>query len=175
MRPWDCGWRGLGVIVAGLILIDMGIASAQAQVRLQFWHNQSLQSTRHQAAELFAKRVGELTQDRVKIEIFGGGVMGDFAANLEGMKLGTNHFTLEDPGLHMTLDPTKRVGVLQLPYLFDSYDQAWDFMDSKLVRDIFEHYPKVAGSRLVSVWENGIRHVTNSKKPINHPDRKSVV
>jgi len=157
---------GVAVTLLG-ILVVVGLAGAQ--VSLQFWHNQSIQSIRHEAAEIFAKRVAELTANAVKIEVIGGGAMGDSLANIEGIKMGGNHFSVEDPGLYMTVDPTKRVGLLQLPYLFDTYQQAWEFMDSDLVQNIFAHMPAATGLRLLAVWENGIRHITNTKRPIQYP------
>lgn len=163
------GYRWTVVLSCCLLALAATVASAQAQVQLKFWHNQSLQSIRHEAALLFAKRVDELTQGKVKIEVFGGGVMGDSLANMEGMKVGSNHFTVEDPGLYSTLDPTKRVAVVQLPYLFDTYEQAWEFMDSDLVKEIYSHFPKDVGFRMLAVWENGIRQLTNNKRAIQTP------
>lgn len=166
-------WRwGRTTWTVGALAFALAVAAgdlAYGQVVLKFAHNQSPKSIRHEAAELFAKRVAELSGGGVKIEIFPGGVMGPEMGNLEGLKIGSNHFAAEDPGMISSFDPTKRVAVLQLPYLFETYEQAWAFMDSEVVRQIFEPLASTAGFRLLAVWENGIRHLTNSKRPIQHP------
>jgi tripartite ATP-independent transporter DctP family solute receptor len=145
------------------------VTRAQSPLVLQFWHNQSPQSIRHEAATMFSKRVDELTQGAVKVEVFPGGVMGDIAGNLTGLKTGANQFAAEDPGSVLAFDPLRRVGVISLPYLFETYPQAWAFMDSDARSKITAHLPKEAGFRVLAVWENGLRQISNNKRPVRHP------
>lgn len=162
--------RWVALVGIGLMAFMVGQGTAYAQeVVLKLWDLQAAGHIRHQATQVMAKRIAELSGGGMRLDLFPGGMMGDSIANLEGLKLGTNDFALEDPGLISTFDPTKRVAVLQLPYLVDTYEQAWEFVDSEVVSKLFDHLPEAAGMRVVSIWQNGLRHLTNSKRPITHP------
>lgn len=158
-------WVSVG-ITGVLLAFLMGGGPTEAQMVLRFCHNQAPKSLRQQAIDLMSKRLAELTNEQVKIQSFPGGSLCGSLTALEFQKTGANDLSAEDPGLIANVDPLRRVNILQLPYLAETYDQGWDFMDSPVVKEVFVHLPEAAGLRLVSVWDNGIRHFLNSKRPI---------
>ena len=151
-------------LVMGLGL-GSGPAWAQETIELQLWHNQAPDSIRNDTSKLFAKRVSELTGGQVEVTIFPGGIMGDSMANLEGQKMGSNDFSIEDPGLISGFDKSKRVAILQLPFLVEDYESAWKLMDSDVVKEVFAHM-HAQGFRLLAIWENGIRNTLTKDRPI---------
>jgi tripartite ATP-independent transporter DctP family solute receptor len=58
--------------------------------------------------------------------------------------------------------------LIELPYLFDNYSQAYAFMDTDFVSEIYAPLQK-KGIRYLATWDNGFRHMTNSKRAINSP------
>jgi tripartite ATP-independent transporter DctP family solute receptor len=60
-------------------------------------------------------------------------------------------------------------GVFEMPYLVKDRGHM-----AKIEKDVF--WPKIApeaekkGLKVIAVWENGYRHITNSKRPINTPE-----
>jgi tripartite ATP-independent transporter DctP family solute receptor len=120
-------------------------------------------------AVLFARRVSEYTQGEVAVQIFPGGMLGGTMQNTQGLKTGSNDFAAQDPGVLSLFDPSKQVAALQLPYMFDDYTQGWAFMDSDRVKGIFEPLPRTAGLRVLAVWENGMEHMINKRRPITRP------
>ncbi len=160
---------GVTILVSCLLTLLLMHGGAQAQVTLRFCHNQPPDSLRQEAINVMSKRLGELTQGKVTIRSFPGGSLCGSLTALEFQKTGANDLSAEDPGIISNVDPLKRVNILQLPYLATSYRQGWEFMDSDIVKGLYAHLPESAGLRLVSVWDNGVRHFLNSKRAIRTP------
>lgn len=59
----------------------------------------------------------------------------------------------------------KKFFVLDIPFLFDTYFEAWMVMDSKVGQDLLASLEE-CGMKGLAYMENGYRHVTSSVKPI---------
>ncbi len=59
----------------------------------------------------------------------------------------------------------KKFFVLDIPFLFDSYNEAWMVMDSKVGQGLLASLEE-CGMKGLAYMENGYRHVTSSVKPI---------
>ena len=59
----------------------------------------------------------------------------------------------------------KNFFVLDIPFLFDTYYEAWMVMDSKVGQDLLASLEE-CGMKGLAYMENGYRHVTSSVKPI---------
>jgi len=171
MRRLRYGFRLGFVSLAAVCVFVMlaGVDLAAGQTVLKFCHNQAPTSLRQQAIDIMAKRVAELTTGKVTLQSFPGGSVCGFMQALEWLRTGGNDLAAEDPGMIGQMDPLKRVSILQLPYLADTYERGWDLMDSDVTKEVFAHLPASAGMRLLSVWDNGVRHFLNSKRPIHRP------
>ncbi|MCQ4765756.1 TRAP transporter substrate-binding protein DctP, partial [Cloacibacillus evryensis] len=60
----------------------------------------------------------------------------------------------------------KNFFVLDIPFLFNSYNEAWMVMDSKVGRGLLDSLEE-HGLKGLCFMENGFRNVTSSVKPIN--------
>jgi C4-dicarboxylate-binding protein DctP len=58
----------------------------------------------------------------------------------------------------------------QIPYLFPSSPVAWEFMNSKFMRDMTEDMRKATGIRTLALSENGFRNITNNVREIRTPE-----
>jgi TRAP-type transport system periplasmic protein len=140
--------------------------SAQAQTVLKFSHTDQQAGGRQAAAQLFAKKVEELTQGRYKVQIYCCSQLGSDPKNIEQIILGGIDFTVSATGSYAPHVPT--LNLTMLPFLVDSYEQGWKYYDtSAWLQQQFDKAP-AKGFRFLSVWEAGFRSMT-TKEPLNSP------
>lgn len=119
-----------------------------------------------QAAVRFAKLVNERTKGAVEIEVFPSSQLGDQRDLLEGLQLGTVDIALTSSAVLAQFAP--KVQVIDLPYIFRDSQHVYKVLDGPLAKEIFAGLDK-KDMIYVSSWENGFRHLTNSRGPIVKP------
>ncbi len=153
--------------LACLALIIPASASAK-KLTLRFAHSESTTNIRHEAALYFADRVKELSGGEIEVEVFPAGQMGTHTQCQEMVAKGALDLYPTTAGLVSVFDPKRTQELIELPYLFDNYSQAYAFMDSDFVTSVYE--PLTAqGIHYLGTWCNGFRQMTNNKLPINTP------
>ena len=80
-----------------------------------------------QADKEFAKLVAERSQGRIKIDVFPGAQLGEEKAAIEQVQLGAIEFTRVSSG--PLAEFNKQLGVFSLPYIFNSDDHMWKFLN----------------------------------------------
>jgi len=114
----------------------------------------------------FAKRANAKLGDKAKVVVFGSSQLGGDKEMLQKLKLGTLDLAL--PSTVMSTE-SDLFGVFEMPYLVKDREHM-----KRIEKDVF--WPKLApageqkGLKILAVWENGYRHITNSKHPIRKPE-----
>ena len=140
---------------------------ATAQTVLKFSHTDQQTGARQAAAQIFAKKVEELTQGRYKVQVFCCSQLGNDPKNIEQLALGGIDFTVSGTGSYAPHVPT--LNLTALPYLVENYSQGWKLYDeSKWLKEQFDKAP-AKGFRFLATWEAGFRSMT-TKDPLNSPD-----
>ena len=154
-------------VLAATAAAAMAMAlSAQAQTVLKFSHTDQQAGARQAAAELFAKKVEELTQGRYKVQVFCCSQLGNDPKNIEQLALGGIDFTVSGTGSYAPHVPT--LNLTALPYLVENYQQGWKLYDeSGWLKQQFDKAP-AKGFRFLATWEAGFRSMT-TKDPLNAP------
>ena len=114
----------------------------------------------------YAQLVRERTQGRVSIQIHHSRQLGDERQVVEGLQLGTVQLTVTSTGPLGGFVPD--VNVLDLPFLFRDAAHAYKVLDGDIGRDLLGKFEAV-GIKGLAFWENGFRHVTTSKRPVERP------
>ncbi|PMR80181.1 C4-dicarboxylate ABC transporter [Halomonas urumqiensis] len=151
------------VVVAGSMVVS---ASALAEQTLKLAHNAAEGNPKWDASELFAELVAEATEGEIKVDVGGNAQYGDDMEAISQMRLGTLALSANSQGA--TASAVPQFAVLGLPFLFDSLPTAWRVMDGE-VGDELKRHAEEKGLVLLAFWDNGIRHVSNSVKPIESP------
>jgi len=60
-------------------------------------------------------------------------------------------------------------GVLDLPFLFDSQEQAYQIIDGELGQTLSQKIDTLSPYKWLGYWDNGMRHFSNSVGPIKTP------
>lgn len=146
------------------------VVSAHAQTVLKFSHTDQQSGARQAAAELFAKKVEELTQGRYTVRTFCCSQLGNDPKNIEQLALGGIDFTVSATGSYAAQIPS--LNLTMMPFLVDNYKQGWKLYDeSKWLKEQFEKAP-AKGFRFLATWEAGFRSMT-TKEPLNSPSDAS--
>lgn len=158
-----------------LKLLALGIAlafalpAAHAQKVLKYAHFQPAKDDqpKHVAALAFKEHVEKSTNGSIKVEIYPAGQFGKDQQTMEGVKLGTLELAVAHDGAVATI--YKPIGVLGIPFLYENHEHAWRVYDSKWKDDASADMIKKSGIRLLGLADNGVRHFTNSLRPIQSP------
>jgi tripartite ATP-independent transporter DctP family solute receptor len=148
-------------------VLALACAGASAQVVLKFSHTDQQSGARQAAAQVFAKKVEELTQGRYKVQVFCCSQLGNDPKNIEQLALGGIDFTVSATGSYAPHVPS--LNLTMMPFLVDSYQQGWKLYDeSKWLKDQFDKAP-AKGFRFLSTWEAGFRSMT-TRDALNSPE-----
>jgi len=157
--------------VTMLLLGMFGAGTAYAQTELKLGHVGEPGSLIGAAADEFARRANAKLAGKYKVVTYGSSQLGGDKELLQKLKLGT--IDLVEPSTVMSSE-ADIFGVFEMPYLVKSREHM-----KKIENDLF--WSKMApetekkGLKMLAVWENGYRHITNSKHPINTPaDLKGI-
>ena len=163
--------RVLGCLALSIVMCFLALAPSIVQakpVTLRLAHSEAVTNIRHDVCLFFVKRVAELSKGDVKIDIFPAGAMGSHQACQQQVATGVLDFYITTAGLVSTFDPTRIQELIELPYLFDNYSQAYAFMDTPYVAKFYDPL-KAKGIHYLVTWDNGFRHLTNNVRPVYTP------
>lgn len=117
-------------------------------------------------AQKYAELVNQRTKGQVEIKVFPAGQLGAERAVIEGIQLGTIEATFATTGAIGGFAPEFQV--LDLPFLFPSYEAAYTFLDGNQGKKLLALLDR-KGIHGVAFLENGWRNFTNSKRAIKSP------
>ncbi|WP_414691190.1 TRAP transporter substrate-binding protein [Noviherbaspirillum sp.] len=140
-------------------------ASAQTVMRISV----STAQNSHQgvAIDTLAKEVEKRTNGRYKIQTFYSGALGAEREAVEAVQLGTQELTWTSTGPIPNFVP--EVKILDVPFLFRDYAHARAVLDGPIGQEMLKKFDS-KGIKALAWGENGFRHMTNNKRPINTPE-----
>ena len=164
--------RGFFVLAASAFVLGLGSCAERATGprELTFGHVGEPGSLFALSAEEFARRANERL-DGFEVVVYGSSQLGGDELLLQKIKLGTVDFALPSTVMSSQID---EFGLFEMPYLV---------RDRAHMREIEKEvvWPELAplaeqeGYRIIALWENGFRHVTNNTRPIASPDDLSGI
>jgi len=152
----------LGALAACLIATP----AALAQTEIKFGHVGEPGSLFAASAEEYARRANAKLGNKAKVVVYGSSQLGGDKELVQKLKLGTVDMAL--PSTVMTSE-SDLFGVFEMPYLVKDRKHMGR-IEKEVFWPIIEPTVEKKGLKVIAVWENGYRHITNSKRPINTPD-----
>lgn len=155
------------VLAGGLaapFILRTPFASAATQLRLT--HPADNSHPIHAAAEEMAGRINERTDGEVSITIFGNNALGSPTETAQQTQMGVIDLILMNPANIEAL--SQSIGVINIPYQFDSYEHAYKVLD-ETARDWLEEQLLAAGFAWIANFEWGFRALSNSRRAVNSP------
>ena len=139
-------------------------------LRLTFGGYQPPASIHNEAARRFGALLVDALGDRIAFELIGnvldlGHPSGDLPVMVEKGELSfcymsTVRFTAAVPELQL----------LDLPFLFPDRETAWRALDGDLGAGLVRRMRARTPFRVLGLWDNGFRHLTNRVRPIRGPE-----
>lgn len=157
----------LSKLVIGLSLAVGFIASAAAQTTMRISISIAQNSHQGVAIDTFAKEVEKRTAGRYKIQPFYSGSLGGERESIEAVQLGTQALAFSSSGPVPNFVPETKI--LDIPFLFRDKAHARAVLDGPIGQELLAKFDS-KGFKALAWGENGMRHMTNSKRSINGPE-----
>ncbi|MDI5892755.1 TRAP transporter substrate-binding protein [Halomonas rhizosphaerae] len=158
--------RTLAVAIGGLAATTLSL-QVQAATEVTLGHTLSDSSHYSVGADAFKETLERLSDGEFTVNEHPSGSLGGERAMIEGLQIGTVDVVITSTGPLGNFVP--ETYVLDLPFLFEDYDQARCVLDGEIGEELLT---KMSDHDLVGLaWsENGFRHMTNSMREINTPE-----
>jgi len=150
-------------------LINTEKKDDNSKIELKLAHNLPKNSALHEASVLYAKKIAELTNNKVEIKIF------------PEQKLGNDYQMIElasQGKIDIIITPTAKMSVsvpsmqyADLPFLFPTREDAYELLDGEVGKMILKDLDKI-DLLGIGFWENGFKHFTANSKLASPADFK---
>jgi len=157
--------KSLHTFCVTLLITAFSASSALAQIELKFGHVGNPGSLFAKSAEEFAKRANDKLGGKAKVVVFGSSQLGGDKELMQKLKLGTVDFALPSTVMSSESD---LFGIFEMPYLVKDRNHM-KAIEKAVVWPSLAPSVEPKGLKIIAVWENGYRHITNNKHPINVP------
>ncbi len=156
-----------------ILLVTLGallIPALAQEAPAQFKANMKLASSvapdhpYNVGGQKFADLIKERTNGRIQIKIYPAGQLGKGEREMtEGVQQGAIELLVTSTGPQGGFSPS--INILDFPFLFRDYDHVDSVLDGPIGRKLLDDFEK-ANLKGLAFWENGFRHLTNSKVPV---------
>ncbi len=160
------------LLIASAAIALLGAPAAFAQgLEIKIGHVGEPGSLFDISANEFVKLANAKLAAKGKVVAFGSSQLGGDKEQMQKLLLGTLELAVPSTVMTSVVD---QFGIFEMPYLVKDREHM-----KRIEKEVV--WPKLAplaaakGYTLLAVWENGYRHITNSKHPINLPaDLKGI-
>ena len=153
------------LIMTSLVGLAFAGQALAAEMELKFGHVGAPGSLFEASVNEFAKRANAKLAGKAKVVTFGSSQLGKDKELLKKLKLGTVDFALPSSVMASVAD---EFGLFDMPYLVQDRAHMARIEQEILWPKLVQHAEK-QGYKIIAIWENGFRHITNNVKPINTP------
>lgn len=161
----------LAMLLALVMCVGLFTTTAFAETTpeyvIKFSHNGPAKGAQYDGQVFFKERLEELSNGRIRVDLYPGASLAEKAPSMEGLQLGTIEAT--EVSLIDMSSYNDKWEVFALPYFFDTADQACQLCRDPAVYEILEQNAEDNGFIVLSFVSVGSRDIY-SKKPIHTVD-----
>jgi tripartite ATP-independent transporter DctP family solute receptor len=156
----------LKLVASALLAMSFAGQALAEELELKFGHVGKPGSLFEISVNEFAARANVRLAGKAKVVAFGASQLGKDKELLQKLKLGTITFSLPSTVMSTVAD---EFGLFEMPYLVQNRSHM-----SRIEDQIF--WAKIGpaadakGYKILALWENGFRHITNNVRPIDTPE-----
>lgn len=155
----------LSTAVAATLAAAFALPAA-AQMELKLGHVGGPGSLFELSANEFARRANEKLGNKAKVVVFGSSQLGGDAELMQKLRLGTVEFAIPSTVMSSAVDA---FGMFEMPYLVKNREHMKK-IEAEVVWPSLAPMAEERGYKLLAVWENGFRNITNNVRPIVKPE-----
>lgn len=154
--------RSLLALAATLCVSHTAFAQSSPIV-IKFSHVVAIDTPKGKAAEFFAKRAGELTKGRVKVEVYPNSQLYKDKEEMEALQLGSVQMLAPSLSKFAPLG-VKEFEVFDLPFIFDDYNDLHKITGGPVGQGLLKKLES-RGITGLAYWDNGFK-VMSANKPL---------
>ena len=159
------GLMAVGLVVGPGSATACGGAGDDGPIELKFGHVGQPGSLYEVVTDEFARRFNERMAGVAEVVVFGSSQLGGDEVLLQKLKLGTVDLSLPSTVMSSTIDA---FGLFEMPYLVRDRAHMRRIEESVVWPDLAP-LAEADGYKVLAVWENGFRHITNNVRPVAGP------
>ena len=155
----------LKTLLAAAAVATFALPGHAAEMTLKFGHVGKPGSLFEASVDAFAACSNKALGDKAEVQTFGSSQLGKDKELLQKLKLGQITFSLPSSVMSSVAD---EFGVFEMPYIIK--DRGHMRRVQAELMDVFQKAANAKGYRIIGLFENGFRHITNNVRPINKPE-----
>jgi C4-dicarboxylate-binding protein DctP len=162
--------RRMAVAAAALAVAGLtgaGAALAQAPLIIKFSHVVANDTPKGKASEFFAKRAGELTGGKVKVEVYANSTLYKDKEEMEALQIGAVQMLAPSLAKFGPLG-VREFEVFDLPFIFDNADDLHKITTGAVGKQLFAKL-ETRGVTGLAYWDNGFKSFS-ANKPLKTAD-----
>lgn len=159
--------RRTAIACAALMLSAPMMAMAQSPIVLKFSHVVAVDTPKGKAAEFFAKRAGELTAGKVKVEVYPNSQLYKDKEEMEALQLGAVQMLAPSLSKFAPLG-VKEFEAFDLPFIFDDFSELHKVTQGPIGKNLLAKLDAKGISGL-AFWDNGFKSFS-ANKPLRKPE-----
>jgi len=158
------GVAAAGALALAVLAPDAAVAQAKKQIKISHATATDLGNDNHMVAWVMRNYINEYS-DTLDARIYGANQLGEERAVVEGMQLGAGA-TCHVGGTAIHNNFVRRMGVLDLPFMWKGYAHAHAVLDGEVGKSLAKEY-EGRGIKILG-WQDswGYRNVVTTKKEI---------
>ena len=155
-------------LVVGLLSAGFALAAlAQTPLVIKFSHVVAQDTPKGKASEFFAKRAGELTGGKVKVEVYANSTLYKDKEEMEALQIGAVQMLAPSLAKFGPLG-AREFEVFDLPFIFDNSDELHKVTTGAVGKQLFAKL-QTRGITGLAYWDNGFKSFS-ANKPLKTPD-----
>ena len=155
-------------LVAGLLTAGLAFAAfAQQPLVIKFSHVVAQDTPKGKASEFFAKRAGELTGGKVKVEVYANSTLYKDKEEMEALQIGAVQMLAPSLAKFGPLG-AREFEVFDLPFIFDNSDELHKVTTGAVGKQLFGKL-QTRGITGLAYWDNGFKSFS-ANKPFKSAD-----
>ena len=136
-------------------------------VRIILGHGAAPGNPRSDGALAFQRLVAEKSDGEVEIQILGQESVCSDTEMMVSVAAGTLDMSINSQGPFASYVP--EAALIGLPFLFESDEHAYEVLDGH-IQDSLAEIAEEKGFHVLGFWDNGMRDITNSVRPLEIPE-----
>jgi TRAP-type transport system periplasmic protein len=153
--------RRTALVVA--LMLASPLVAAQSATKLTLGHGAAPGNPRHEASVKFADVVKAKSNGRIEVQVAPSAQLGDDAAMVTALRTGALDMSANSQGAVANAVP--EYAAFGMPFMFSSPAHAFKLLDGPIGQELADRSSE-KGMVVLGYWDNGIRQMTNNKRPI---------
>ena len=154
----------LGLAVLMAIVWTGQVVAAEYKATMKLASTQNMDHPYMVGAQKFADLIKERTKGRITIKLYPSNQLGKGEREMtEGIQQGAIDLLVTSTGPLGGFSPS--INILDFPFLFRDFKHVDLVLDGAIGQKLLKDFEK-ADIKALAFWENGFRHLTNSKGPV---------